>query len=301
MGSVSWRARRLAVLALLLVADYAAAVRPFVPRQHSGSTEDAASLVDVVAIAVAIGAALLGAALLIGLFRGRRRRRSDDPPEHVYQPPPVSPWVKAASLLVALYALAAPVVLVLLIHAHPGTPHGSHTGATTASQAVAPTPGRRQARPSSHSSPVTYAVLGGVAVLVGGGAVLWLRRRRAAADAAGAEPALSQEPDALAHSVSAGSRALQGGGGEGRQAIIACYAAMERALTGAGAPRRPAETPIELLHKASSAGLVRLSAARELTGLFHEARFSPHPMTDTHRQHAAAALQEIDNDLRRTR
>ncbi len=63
-------------------------------------------------------------------------------------------------------------------------------------------------------------------------------------------------------------------------AIIACYAAMERSLAGAGSPPAAADTPAEVLGRASAAGLVRSAAAEVLTGLFRRARYSQHALAE---------------------
>ena len=82
-----------------------------------------------------------------------------------------------------------------------------------------------------------------------------------------------------------------------REAIIACYAAMEISLAVAGSPRRAADTPEELLNRAVGSGVIRTPAARRLTALFREARFSPHELADAQRQAARAALADISRDL----
>ena len=68
---------------------------------------------------------------------------------------------------------------------------------------------------------------------------------------------------------------------EARAAIIACYLAMERSLATAGTARAAAETPDELLARATGRGSLRRRAAARLTALFYEARFSTHPLPET--------------------
>ncbi len=77
-----------------------------------------------------------------------------------------------------------------------------------------------------------------------------------------------------------------------RQAIIACYAAMEGALATVGVRRLAAETPNDLLARAA---LFRDAhePARRLTELFLEARFSSHPMSNADRDDARAALGQL--------
>jgi len=80
---------------------------------------------------------------------------------------------------------------------------------------------------------------------------------------------------------------------DARAAIIACYAAMEQSLAEAGAVRSAADTPDELLARATATGIVRGDAAARLTRLFYEARFSSHPLNRSERDEAAAALEEL--------
>ncbi len=84
---------------------------------------------------------------------------------------------------------------------------------------------------------------------------------------------------------------------DARAAIIACYVAMERSLADQGAARGAADTPDELLARVISAGIVRGAAARRLTGLFYEARFSTHPLGRAERDAASAALDELAAEL----
>ena len=82
-----------------------------------------------------------------------------------------------------------------------------------------------------------------------------------------------------------------------RAAIIGCYAAMERSLADAGSPPRLADTPAEVLGRATASGLVRSSWASMLTGLFRQARYSSHPMTEADRAAAIGALTQVQADL----
>ena len=60
--------------------------------------------------------------------------------------------------------------------------------------------------------------------------------------------------------------------------------AMERSLADAGSPPRLADTPAEVLGRATASGLVRSAWASTLTGLFRRARYSSHPMTEADRE-----------------
>jgi hypothetical protein len=104
------------------------------------------------------------------------------------------------------------------------------------------------------------------------------------------------EPEPLAQALAAGARVLSEEP-DPRTAIIGCYAAMERSLAEAGSPAQAADTPAEVLARATAGGLVRSASAAALTGLFRRARYSGHPMTEADRTAAMTALDEVRADL----
>jgi hypothetical protein len=82
---------------------------------------------------------------------------------------------------------------------------------------------------------------------------------------------------------------------DARQAIVACFAAMEQALAGFGgdvAPRE-ADTPEEVLCRGISGCRLPEVPAGTLLELFREARFSTHPMHQADRDSADRALAEL--------
>jgi len=84
-----------------------------------------------------------------------------------------------------------------------------------------------------------------------------------------------------------------------REAIIACYAAMEKALAGApGAAPQASDTPTEVLARAVAHRIVRADRASTLVDLFAEARFSSHLMTEDHRHIAEQALRSVLGEVR---
>ncbi|MCB1266366.1 MAG: DUF4129 domain-containing protein [Mycobacterium sp.] len=85
-----------------------------------------------------------------------------------------------------------------------------------------------------------------------------------------------------------------------REAIIACYAAMERAL--ADSPEvapRDSDTPSEVLARAVANGVLGVDSASALVELFAEARFSRHVMTEDHREQAERLLRAVLHELGR--
>lgn len=110
------------------------------------------------------------------------------------------------------------------------------------------------------------------------------------------EPRAGEDEESLAAALAAGARALHEDP-DPRTAIIGCYAAMERSLADAGSPPRMADTPAEVLSRATVGGLVRSAPAGTLTGLFRQARYSSHPVTEADRAAAVEALAQVRDDL----
>ncbi|MGB6513541.1 MAG: DUF4129 domain-containing protein, partial [Mycobacterium sp.] len=82
-------------------------------------------------------------------------------------------------------------------------------------------------------------------------------------------------------------------------AIIACYAAMERELAYfPGAVPQDFDTPTEVLARAVEHHALHVDNAAELVNLFEEARFSPHVMSEAHRESALRVLQLVLAELR---
>jgi len=175
-----------------------------------------------------------------------------------------------------------------------------------------PAPRPRQAPPSVKAGPTpslslrpgsqgpgfsipVSAILYGLLIAVLVAAVLlsiwWARRFRP--PLGGRHTAfLAEDPEDLREAVESGRSALRTVD-DARAAIIACYVAMENSLAERGAARAVADTPDELLARATTSGLVRGTAAGRLTALFYEARFSSHPLGRGQRDAAEQALDEL--------
>jgi hypothetical protein len=127
--------------------------------------------------------------------------------------------------------------------------------------------------------------------------IWWAARlRRAASPAVPGD--FVEDSEGLRDAVESGRAALAGEIDDARAAIIACYLAMERSLADRGTARAAADTPDELLARAVQSGIVRGGAARRLTTLFYEARFSSHPLGADQRQAASRALDDLAAELR---
>jgi hypothetical protein len=127
-----------------------------------------------------------------------------------------------------------------------------------------------------------------VAVLL---SIWWARRQRPSVTAK-PDSFIAEDPESLREAVASGRTALRTFD-DARAAIIACYVAMEASLAQRGAARGAADTPDELLARATGQGVVRGTAAARLTALFYEARFSSHPLDPGQRDAAEQALDEL--------
>ncbi|NIA25789.1 MAG: DUF4129 domain-containing protein [Gammaproteobacteria bacterium] len=86
--------------------------------------------------------------------------------------------------------------------------------------------------------------------------------------------------------------------GDPRAVVIGAYARMEQALGKDGVARRSTEAPLEFLDRALRQLHVSACAAKRLTSLFAEARFSPHVIDESMSAEAIDALREIRDELR---
>jgi Domain of unknown function (DUF4129) len=275
----AWRVAAVAVL--LAVTAAGLRVRGTFSNGSNPTTLGASGSVLATALYAAEGLALVAFIVLLVSARPQRKPKRDEtePPR-----PPLPWWAKTLGLLVALAAIITPFAVLFTRHTRktpvrplPGAP-GSGSLGLTAPQA------------SSSTWPVIAGMVIAIAVVL---ALTVLSRRRRAPDAPRDR---GRRLAGLLDSLAAGRGALIAGG-EPREAIIACYVAMERGFAAAGSAPAAADTPAEVLTRASEAGLVRSDSAGTLTGLFRRARYSSEPMTSADSAAAAAALDQMRGDL----
>lgn len=84
-------------------------------------------------------------------------------------------------------------------------------------------------------------------------------------------------------------------------AIIACWVRLEHSVADAGVARRPSETSAELALRVLEELETDAGAVHQLSGLYREARFSAHPLTEEHRIEAQRALTAVHAALGRRR
>ena len=82
-----------------------------------------------------------------------------------------------------------------------------------------------------------------------------------------------------------------------RAAVIVCYSRMERVVELAGIEHKESDTPFELLARLLDQRNVSEAAARRLTELFEEAKFSMRPIDETMRVEALEALIDVRSEL----
>jgi len=195
-------------------------------------------------------------------------------------------------------AVGAVVLVLFGLHLHVS---GQERRLPRAGQQPTAIPSSLRPRSGSGAAPhfpvtvLLYALL--IAVLLAGvAASIWWARRLRPPMALQAGGVIAEDPERLREAVESGRSALRTVD-DARAAIIACYLAMETSLAERGTARGIADTPGELLTRATEAGLVRGTAAGRLTGLFYEARFSSHPLDHRQRDAAERALDELSADL----
>lgn len=215
-------------------------------------------------------------------------------------------------ILIGLALIVAWLLIVTLL-VHYLVPHRvdpSVSGPAPAAQPSGRRPGGPPSPPPQHppnnSGDLFGVLLAGaipmMLVIVAGSVIMARRRWRAATPPVHADdhvepPAPAPRAESLARAAEVGLAEIGDLSREPREAIIACYAAMERGFTAAGSAPAAADTPAEVLARAAEAGIIRSAAPELLTGLFRRARYSTYPMTSADSRVAADALTEMRTDL----
>jgi hypothetical protein len=188
---------------------------------------------------------------------------------------------------------------------------GLHLGLFPSAPALPPNPVKPRPLPTRKLPPslphlaashfpvaaVLYSLLI-VALLAAVWLSVWWSRRFRRPGLSRADGLIAEDSEDLREAVESGRSALRTID-DARAAIIACYVAMESRLAERGAARAAADTPDELLARATRSGVVRGTAAARLTALFYEARFSSHPLDRGQRDAAEHALGELAAALTR--
>ena len=282
-------ALRVAAVAILLALT-AAGLRSRGTFSHAPDRALAGASGAVVATALTAteGIALVAFVLVLAMARPRRKPKADDD-----EPPrlPFPWWAKTLAVLAAVAVMVTPFAVLLTRKTRPRTAAPQARAGVLAGGGA--TPPRLPATAHGPSWPLLAGMLIALALLLA--LTAWSRRTRRRAIG----PPRDQARLALGQSLAAGRAALAGTltPRDPRAAIIACYAAMERGFAAAGSAPAAADTPAEVLARATGAGLVRSGSAARMAGLFRRARYSSEPMTSADSAAAASALDQMQADL----
>jgi hypothetical protein len=184
------------------------------------------------------------------------------------------------------------------------SPQTPESGAPRSAQPTTPPP-KQQPR-NDNGDVLGILLASGVPLLltiVAGAAVASRRRWRSATPAVVADdyvesPAPPGNSESLVRAAELGLAEMADPSRDPREAIIACYAAMERELANVpGAVPQEFDTPTEVLARAVELHALHVDNAVQLVNLFEEARFSPHVMNEEHREVAVRVLQLVLDEL----
>lgn len=150
---------------------------------------------------------------------------------------------------------------------------------------------------------ILFASTIGLFLMVVAGSLITSRRQRKSAPARISgdrieSPAPSARSESLARAAEIGLAEMADLRREPREAIIACYVAMERELSHVpGVAPQDFDTPTEVLARAVEHRALHGASAAALVSLFAEARFSPHVMNEEHREVAMRLLRLVLDEL----
>jgi heme/copper-type cytochrome/quinol oxidase subunit 2 len=254
-----------------------------------GGDEPAGQAAAVWPLLVAGAVLVVLLVLLLAVQVRRRRRRPED--EWVHEQIPI-PWTTKAAMVAVALAVFAGLGVAAWYLLRTSSPDASGEPSPTApgESLPVPPPGGQPAVPGvSH----LWWLVAAVAVV----AVLLLLGGRAVRAARRSQTAPTPAPQPVADTALAAGLAALREPADDREAIIACYVAMERELDRLGVHRSPAQTATELLARAAGSRLIHSPAAGELVGLFHRARHSSHPIGPAERRAAEHALAALSGEL----
>lgn len=315
MAGIEASTRRvIAVITLMILAAWA--LRGYVPGSPQATERperDGDNPVALAAVVVLVCAAvaIIGFAIVV---RMRDRRPARVPAGALPRGAVTAGRPSWRFAIIALAAIIGWLVLVMLLSqvTDPGpvdAPPSDPPAASETDTAVPETdaqPAPEDYDDTSDTNVVDYLIppmLILMALIVVGTAVASRRRRRDsvvpyAVDDLDAPPEVPGAATTLARAAEIGLAEIGDLSREPREAIIACYAAMERELQRVpGAVPLDCDTPSEVLARAVDSGALRVDSATELVELFEEARFSPHVMTEVHRDAAVHILHRVLAEL----
>lgn len=289
MRSLSFRQQLVAYAGLLLAAVLVGiAAHPVGAANPVGEATPLLAVLESLAWLGVAADVLVIAALIYALWPRRPSRKVPSlaaaPGQHLH-------WtIKLGALIAALAPLAWGVAVLI----HNRT---KQLPALVPGVSGVPKPVRGSAAGAATGEPaelvwITLAIA--AAVLVALALLMWLRLARRSSQ----KPSQAALAADLADVIEEGIDALRSLA-DPRHAVIAAYAAMERAFGRIGLPRRAFEAPLEFVNRILSSLPRAADDTRELTLLFELARFSQHEVDEEMRSTAVAALSRIRDRLTR--
>lgn len=312
MGTSGTSTRRvIAVIALMVLVAWA--LRGYVPGAERTAEEPEQRQSNPLALAAVIvllcaAVAIIGFAIIVRMRDKRpllapagslpRDRRPGDRPSWRFTLVALAALIGLVFLVLLLSRLSLPVPTEEVPPA--ATPDTSVR--SDPDDSVSPRPDEDDAADGNVVNYLIPPILLLMALIVVGTAVASRRQGRppTSADIVEAvdEPVVPTTTTSLARAAEVGLAEIGDLSREPREAIIACYAAMERELTRVpGAAPQAYDTPTEVLARAVASGALRSDSATELVELFEEARFSPHVMSEQHRDAAVQVLNRVLSEL----
>jgi Domain of unknown function (DUF4129) len=299
--------RAVALIVLLLVVS--AALRGYLPASHAARGEPASSRAALIFVVATLGVTLALVAIAV-------IARLRDPRAAAPQAGQLSEMLGTGRgrpswrvLLIGLAVIVAWLLIVMLVNrlltGHPigQAPPPPATGASPPEHVSAPAPPRPHPQNGDMFGILLAASVPMMLILVAGTLVMSRRRWRATAPVIVADdhlesPGPPTRSESLARAAERGLAEMTDLSREPREAIIACYAAMERELANVpGAVPQDFDTPTEVLARAGDHHALHADNAVQLVNLFAEARFSPHVMNEGHRDVAVRVLRLVLDEL----
>jgi heme/copper-type cytochrome/quinol oxidase subunit 2 len=286
--STNWSGAAVTVVALTAAgAVVAVAARSPLSRSSPVNAQAAqAPTIAVLVLLLGVGVVMLGL-LMIVAWSGRRR--NDDLPEPEAPAPEIPWWWKLLAMLL-LFAFGAALVAAAISGVRRDGGIRTVGGLGLGPTLTGPAPGHQPAGGFTLPAWLPWTVLAIVVVAIAVVIVVLVIRRarfaRAASDQAAAGAAVEAAIDALESDL------------DPRRAVIAAYGAMQRSLGEHGVARSPAEAPREYLQRVLLASRASEHESTTLTGLFEEARYSSHPISEHVREVALSALRSLQGHLR---
>lgn len=298
--------RVVALIALLLVVS--AALRGYLPASHraaSGEQGSGRAAPIIVVAALGITLALVAIAVVARLRDPRAAApQAGQLSEMLGNGKGRPSWrvvLIGSAVIVAWLLLVSVVSHLLSTHGVGQAPPPPATGAASPQDVNAPAPQRPRRQTGDMFGILLAATVPTLLIIVTGTLVMSRRRWRAATVTAAdpAETAVAPtRSESLARAAERGLAEMTDPSREPREAIIACYAAMERELANVpGAVPQDFDTPTEVLARAVEHHALHVDNAVQLVNLFAEARFSPHVMNEGHRDVAVRVLQLVLDEL----